>query len=221
MKGADYSLRQGMSLLFSDFMLFFPFLITFIVAVIIDAIVSVFSMALISFNFYNYAANFRIVPFNMLIFSSMIVFVMVFIESFGVIWQSDAVIIRKGGNKLGLESSFRGTLGSLKRYVTIMVFIALVAAAINLIPFFGGSISNLWVAYSFFALMISSLSGRGFLESLSGGAEFLQKLYEKESTTGIFIILILLISVVPVISELAILVEVIVGSAVMASYENL
>ncbi len=216
----DYSLTHGMQLLISDFMLVFPFLISFIVAVILEAIAGSVA-SLFAFNgMFATGNNLILLPLGAIILDSAIRFIVILIEAFGVIWQSDAVSIRSSGYRFGLESSFRSTFASISKYVRIMVFMAIIGTAINFIPLFGGSLSNLWMAYSAYALMLSSLTGRTFYDALSRGTDSLQKMYDSESITGIFFALVIIVSVIPVISGLAILVEVILGSAAIVEYEN-
>ncbi|MHB1708593.1 MAG: hypothetical protein ACYCT2_03855 [Thermoplasmataceae archaeon] len=216
----DYSLAHGMQLLMSDFMLVFPFLISFIVAVILEAIGGAVASALAFNGIFATGNNLLLLPLGSIVVNSAILFVVILIEAFGVIWQSDAVSIRSRGYRFGLESSFRGALASIGKYARIMVFMAIIGTAINFIPIFGESLTNLWIAYSAYALMISSLTGRTFYDAFSRGADSLQKMYDSESVTGIFFALVIIVSVVPVISGLAILVEVILGSAAIVEYEN-
>jgi hypothetical protein len=216
----DYSLTHGMQLLISDFMLVFPFLISFIVAVILETIAGAVVSASAFKGTFATGNNLILLPMGTIILDSAIIFIVILIEAFGVIWQSDAVSIRSRGYRFGLESSFRGALASISKYAGIMLFMAIIGTAVNFIPLLGESLSNLWIAYSAYALMISSLTGRTFYDALSGGADSLQKMYESESITGIFFALVIIVSVIPVISGLAILVEVILGSAAIVEYEN-
>ena len=216
----DYSLTHGMQLLISDFMLVFPFLISFIAAVALEAIAGAVSSAFAFSGMFATGNNLLLLPLGAIILHSATLFVVILIEAFGVIWQSDAVSIRSRGYRFGLESSFRSALASVSKYAGIMAFMAIIGTAINFIPLFGESLSNLWIAYSAYALMISSLTGRTFYDALSRGTDSLQKMYDSESVTGIFFALVIIVSVIPVISGLAILVEVILGSAAIVEYEN-
>jgi len=216
----DYSLRRGMQLLISDFMLIFPFLVSFIAALVVETIMVGLFAASAYFGLFTTGNSIIGLSIGAVILDSVVVFIVILIETFGVIWQSDSASIRGKGYRFGLESSFRGTAGSIGKYAMIMVFMAVVGAAINLIPLFGGSLSNLWLAYSAFALMLSVITGRSFYDTLSGGANLLQKLYEDESSTGLFFALVIIVSVVPVISGLALLIEIIFGSAVLVTYEE-
>lgn len=216
----DYSLRRGLQLLVSDFMLIFPFLLVFVVALIVEAIAGSVAPVFSLHGFFDTNYDLLLLPLGSIIFDSAVVFIVVLIEAFGVIWQSEGVSVRSRGYRFGLESSFRSAVASIGRYARAMVFMALIGAAINFIPLFGGSLSNLWIAYSAYALMLASLTGRTFRDTLSGGTDFLQKMYDRESTTGIFFALIIIVSLVPVISELAILIEVILGAAVIVEYEG-
>ncbi|MEM0155343.1 MAG: hypothetical protein QW597_01910 [Thermoplasmataceae archaeon] len=216
----DYSLRHGLQLLVSDFMLIFPFLLSFVVALIVEAVAGSVSLAFSLHGFFDNGYNMLLLPLGTIIFDSAIVFIVILIEAFGVIWQSEAASVRSKGYRFGLESSFRSAAASTSKYAWILVFMALIGAAINFIPFFGGSLSNLWFAYSAYALMLSLLTGRTFRDTLSRGTDSLQKMYDSESTTGIFFVLVIVVSLVPVFSELAILIEVILGSAVIVRYES-
>jgi len=202
---SDYSLRIGYREVISDAGILIPFLVTAVAAYFISAVLSALAGM-------ESAGNISYFHFAYPLAIDIIIFV---IEGFGVLWQSISVKMKRNRNYFTLESSFWEAKNSIEKYLAIFIIIGIVYFLLSLIPFTEGILAGIWAGYAFFSLMASVLRNEDFFKVTAAGINLLREIYRNEEITGIFFILAILISGIPVISAISIIALVSFGSIVL------
>ncbi len=203
--GKDYSIRSGYREILSDMALLFPFLLSYIAAYFILLILSSIAASETAVQpvYFHFAYSFAID------------IVVMMIEGFGVLWQALSIKMKGRGNYFRIDASFREARNLFERYIIVFISIGFVYFLLSLVPFTEKALAGIWAAFAFFSLMAAVLENKDFFSMLNHSIYLLKDIYRNEEITGIFFVLAILLSGVPVISPLSLLALVSFGSAVL------
>ncbi len=204
-RGTDYSIRSGYREILSDMALLFPFLLSYIAAYFMLLILSAIA-----------ASETALQPvYFRFAYSLAIDIVIMMIEGFGVLWQALSIKMKGRGNYFSIDASFKEARNLFEKYIIVFISIGFVYFLLSLVPFTENVLAGIWAAFAFFSLMAAILENKDFFSMLNHSVYLLKDIYRNEEITGIFFVLAILLSGVPVISTIALLALVSFGSAVL------
>ncbi len=204
-RGTDYSIRYGYREILSDIALIFPFLLSYIAAYFVILVLSAIAASEIAIqpDYFRFA------------YSISIDIVTMMIEGFGVLWQALSIKMKGRGNYFSIDASFKEARNLFEKYIIVFIAIGFVYFLLSLVPYTENILAGIWAAFAFFSLMAAILENRNFFSMLNRSVYLLKDIYRNEEITGIFFVLAILLSGIPVISTIALLALVSFGSAVL------
>lgn len=116
---------------------------------------------------------------------------------YSILWESYSVddLIKKGN--MNIRDTFRENRKNAAYSVALGLIISFFSLIFGFIPIFGTSITYLFQVTSIFSLTLTNLNGRGFISNITGMPFTLQEIYQKEPSTGLVLLMILLLSLIP------------------------